>query len=32
MNPQDAIYKGGLKIYTTMDPEVQLAAEAYAGQ
>ena len=26
-NPQDAIYKGGLKIYTTMDPEVQLAAE-----
>ncbi len=30
-NPQDAIYKGGLKIYTTMDPAVQLAAEeAYA--
>ena len=26
-NPQDAIYKGGLKIYTTMDPKVQLTAE-----
>lgn len=31
-NPQDAIYRGGLKIYTTMDPKVQLAAEeAYAN-
>lgn len=26
-NPQDAIFKGGLKVYTTMDPQVQLAAE-----
>lgn len=30
-NPQDAIYKGGLKIYTTLEPTIQLAAEeAYA--
>lgn len=26
-NPQDAIYKGGLKIYTTMDPKIQMVAE-----
>ena len=30
-NPQDAIYKGGLKIYTTLEPSIQLAVEeAYA--
>jgi penicillin-binding protein 1A len=26
-NPQNAIFKGGLKIYTTMDPDIQQQAE-----